>query len=87
MEGKERSCRLLVFFLYVEILSFLFAFVCDFGSWKKASIPEDGSTDSPNLAVVLTESGVDAFWPDREGSLPCLLPSTDTQVEVSALES
>lgn len=52
-------------FFFFLLLKFLFSFICDFGSQKEESIPEDGSTDSPNLAAVLTESGVDAFWPDR----------------------
>lgn len=49
------------FFFFFFLLKFLFSFICDFGSQKEESIPEDGSTDSPNLAAVLTESRVDAF--------------------------
>lgn len=73
------------FLFFVEISPFLFSLICDFGSQKGESIPEDGSTGSPNPAV-LTECGVKAFWPGR-GNLslfPSFLPSPeDSQVDFS----
>lgn len=73
-EVKEQSWYLIFLFLIFlwKFPPFLFSFICDFGSQKGESIPEDGSTGSPNPAV-LTECRVNAFWPGR-GNLS-LFPS------------
>lgn len=47
-EKSGADISFISFLLFVEILPFLFSFICDFGSQKDESIPEDGSTDSPN---------------------------------------